>query len=90
MPGVFPVSSRSPRTVGRAGGTRRRFCGIIEDERLGQRLADAIRGRGAFRRFKAEIDRNGLLDRWFDFKRSALREPAIAWCIENDITCRQP
>ena len=44
-----------------------------------------IHGRGAFRRFKDELDRSGLLDRWYEFKRNALREQAIEWCTENDI-----
>jgi hypothetical protein len=67
-----------------------RFCDIVEDERLRQLLVNAIRGRGAFRRFKDELERNSLLDRWFDFKRDVLRELAIAWCIENDVQLNQP
>ena len=63
----------------------RRFCDNVEDERLRQLLLHTIHGRGAFRRFKSELDREGLLDRWFDFKRNDLREKVIAWCLENDI-----
>jgi hypothetical protein len=62
----------------------RRFCDTVEDERVRELLLRAIHGRGAFRRFRNELDRD-LLDRWFDFKRSALREQAIAWCIANEI-----
>ena len=63
----------------------RRFCDTVEDDRVKQHLLQAIHGRGAFRRFKDELDRSGVLDRWFDFKRSALREKAIEWCRENNI-----
>jgi hypothetical protein len=62
----------------------RRFCDTVGDD-LAERLLRAIRGRGAFRRFKDELDRRGLLDRWFAFRRDALREIAIEWCSENDI-----
>jgi hypothetical protein len=68
----------------------RRFCDNVEDDRLSKHLLDTIRGRGAFRRFKDELDRNGMLDRWFDFKYEALRGQAVAWCIENDIPFTQP
>jgi len=63
----------------------RRFCDTVGDDRVKELLLQAIHGRGAFRRFKDELDRSGLLDRWFDYKRSALRDQAIEWCTENDI-----
>jgi hypothetical protein len=63
----------------------RQFCETVTDDRVRALLLQAIHGRGAFRRFKDDLDRRGLLQRWFDFKRNALRELAIEWCEGNDI-----
>jgi Uncharacterised protein family (UPF0158) len=62
-----------------------RFSNTVVDDQVKELLLRQIRGRGAFRRFKDELDRSGLLDRWYEFKRNALREQAIEWCTENDI-----
>ncbi len=63
----------------------RRFSNSVEDDRVRELLLRQIRGRGAFRRFKDELDRSGLLDRWYEFKRNAMREQAIKWCTKNEI-----
>jgi hypothetical protein len=63
----------------------RRFSETVGDDRLKEQLLQQIHARGAFRRFKDQLDRTGLLQRWFAFKRDVLREHAIAWCRENDI-----
>ena len=63
----------------------RRFSDALENEQPKELLLRQLHGRGAFRRFKEQLDRSGLLDRWFDFKRNALREHAVEWCKENDI-----
>ena len=48
-------------------------------------LDSAIRGKGAFRRFKATLRYHGLEQQWYDFKAEALREMAIRWCEENEL-----
>jgi hypothetical protein len=63
----------------------RRFSETVGDDRLKEQLLQQIHARGAFRRFKDQLNRTGLLQRWFAFKRDVLREHAIAWCRENDI-----
>ncbi len=63
----------------------RRFCETVEDARSRDYLERALDGRGAYRRFKDALDRDGLLQRWFDFKRNALRELAVEWCEDNDV-----
>ncbi len=63
----------------------RRFCDTVAEEAVRELLLRAIHGRGAFRRFRGELDRRGLQQRWFEFKRDALREHAVKWCTENDI-----
>lgn len=44
---------------------------------IGDELARAIRGRGAFRMFKDVIYRHGIHERWFEFKRTAVERIAI-------------
>lgn len=39
-----------------------------EDERTGQRLMDAISGKGAFRRFRDMVARTGVRDAWFAYR----------------------
>lgn len=43
------------------------FAATVGDAALRSRLDAAIEGRGAFRRFRDEIDRAGLVDRWRGF-----------------------
>ena len=57
------------------------FCDEIENEEL----LDAIRGRGAFRRFKDKIIDLGVEQDWYDFKEKALMEIAKEWCEENGV-----
>ena len=76
------------RTEMRNGFSRvERRIGNLEigDDQLKEIVLRHIPARGAFRRFKDELDRNGLLAQWFDFKRNALREQAVEWCTENHI-----
>lgn len=50
-----------------------------------QRLTRAINGRGAFRRFRDELEQLELTQAWYDFKDAANRQQAIAWCRENQV-----
>ena len=49
------------------------------------RLASAIKGRGAFRRFRETLSWFGKEQDWYDFKAAAYKGIAIRWCEENDI-----
>ncbi len=55
-----------------------RFCLSVDDEDMRDDLCDAIRGRGAFRRFK-------IAEAWYRYRDEALREIAVAWCEEHSI-----
>jgi len=57
-----------------------RFCLSLENERVRERLLEAIRGSGAFRRFKDGIRRWGVEQQWYAYRAEALREIAIEWC----------
>ncbi len=48
-------------------------------------LSSAIRGKGAFRRFKDGINRLGIEQDWYDYQAKAYRRIAIEWCEENGI-----
>ncbi len=49
------------------------------------RLEAAISGRGAFRRFRDEVRRQGLEEHWYAWHDDAYRRKAIEWCEENGI-----
>jgi uncharacterized membrane protein YkvA (DUF1232 family) len=60
------------------------FIVTVADERLADRLHDAIRGRGAFRRFADTLRRarEDELTRWFEFKDERQRGRARAWLAD--------
>ena len=49
------------------------------------RLDSAIRGRGAFRRFKDMVYDLGMDQQWYDFQTAAYKRKAARWCEENGI-----
>lgn len=57
----------------------------VEDDTAKEWLTNAIHGRGAFRMFRATVDRFGLTSDWYDFRENAYRELAIQWCNDNGI-----
>lgn len=48
-------------------------------------LASAIRGKGAFRRFKNGIRYHGIEEAWYSYQASAYREIAVRWCRDNEL-----
>lgn len=61
------------------------FCRGFENRAIGERLLRLIKGAGAFRLFKNEINSLGIEEDWYKFKRSKLEEIAIEWLEENRI-----
>ena len=53
-----------------------RFCLSLPDEALQNELLHAIRGSGAFRRFKDAIYRKEIQDDWYRFRNEALKRIA--------------
>ena len=49
------------------------------------RLASAIQGKGAFRRFKDTVNHLGIDQEWYDFQADAYKQKAARWCEENGI-----
>jgi Uncharacterised protein family (UPF0158) len=62
-----------------------RFCLSLDDERMDERLLDAIRGRGAFRRFKDLIHDKGIQDDWYRYRNDALKKIAADFLEANEI-----
>lgn len=61
-----------------------RFCRSIDDD-IREEMYFAIEGRGAFRMFKHNIHKYGLVDDWYKFRDEAYKRIAIEWCEENGI-----
>ena len=63
------------------------FAERISDRRAGRRLAQALEGRGAFRRFKAERHDAypELLPAWYAFRDSRAERRAVEWLVENSL-----
>jgi Uncharacterised protein family (UPF0158) len=62
-----------------------RFCLSIEDDDMQEDLCNAIRGRGAFRRFKERVHAYGIADEWYQYRDAVSKEIAIAWCEAHGI-----
>ncbi|MHB1483534.1 MAG: UPF0158 family protein [Saccharofermentanales bacterium] len=62
------------------------FCDTVQNCQIRDSLYSAIRGSGAFRRFKDAICRYGIEDSWYKFRNGALKQVAIKWCERNKIS----
>jgi hypothetical protein len=63
------------------------FIQGINDEQARRRLARAIDGRGAFRRFKAELHEQfpNLLPTWYAFRDARAQRRAVEWLVDNEL-----
>ena len=62
------------------------FIDTVQDRRLQNRLWGAIRGRGAFRRFKdALLDYPAERERWHGFKAAQVRRRILEWLEDEGI-----
>ncbi|WP_410618530.1 UPF0158 family protein [Amycolatopsis sp. cmx-8-4] len=63
------------------------FAESISDELAGGRLARAIRGKGAFRRFKDELREEypELLTIWYEFSDVRAQRRAVEWLAEHSL-----
>lgn len=71
------------------------FAEGVSDDRAGRRLERAIRGRGAFRRFKDELHEEypDLVPVWHAFRDARAKRRAVQWLLDqrliNDDAARQ-
>ena len=63
------------------------FAERISDEQASRRLARAIRGRGAFRRFKDELyeEYPDLVSVWHTFRDVRARRRAVEWLLDEGL-----
>ncbi len=61
------------------------FIYSLENETAREWLSNAIRGKGAFRRFRGACERFHILDDWYEFEEDAKRNQAVQWCEANGI-----
>lgn len=66
------------------------FAEGIGDERAARRLERALRGKGAFRRFKDELhdDYPELVGLWNEFRDVRARRRAVEWLADNKLVDR--
>jgi len=61
------------------------YCLSVSDHVIRNKLLGAIKGKGAFRRFKEKIIDFGIQENWYSFRDKRLKEIAINWCNDNNI-----
>lgn len=61
------------------------FCQTVSDQRKQDSLLRAIRGKGAFRRFKDKIIDLEIENQWYLYRDEHFKQIAIKWCQENNI-----
>lgn len=65
----------------------RDFIGMVKDDRLAELLETAINGKGAFRRFKdVLLNYPEERERWFHFNDAKVRERALEWLGDIDVS----
>lgn len=81
----LPVESRDPRA---AWLVMEDFARALADRRLGDRLARAIEGKGAFRRFRDVLHGDGdaaVVSAWTAYERARSTLRAIEWLADNEV-----
>ncbi len=63
-----------------------RFSASQADDRVRERLLEAISGKGAFRRFKDTAHRLGVREAWFEYRFAALAVQVADFLDENGIS----
>lgn len=63
------------------------FADGVSDDRAGRRLGRAIRGRGAFRRFKDELyeEYPDLVPAWHAFRDARAKRRAVQWLLDQEL-----
>jgi predicted enzyme related to lactoylglutathione lyase len=63
------------------------FTELISDERAGRRLARALQGKGAFRRFRDVLheDFPHLVKPWYAFRDARGQRHAVEWLVDNSL-----
>lgn len=61
------------------------FAGEFLPDHL-EAIHEIFRSKGAYGRFKVHLERNDLLQQWYDFESKRTEKALRQWCAENDLT----
>lgn len=61
------------------------FVDSLTDDYIKEKLYNALKGKGAFKRFKNEIINQNVREKWFKYRDDCLRQKVINWLEENEI-----
>ncbi|WP_332698733.1 UPF0158 family protein [Halalkalibacter lacteus] len=61
------------------------FCLKVSDQQKQDSLLRAIKGKGAFRRFKDKIIDFDIEDQWYSYRDERFKQIAIEWCQDNNV-----
>ncbi|WP_147532281.1 UPF0158 family protein [Bacillus marasmi] len=61
------------------------FCFSLKDNNKSEILLHSIKGKGAFRRFKDNAIRLGIVSKWYDYRNNCYKEIAREFCESNNI-----
>lgn len=61
------------------------YCLTVSDLVKRDTLLRAIKGKGAFRRFKDKIIDFDIEEQWYSFRDERFKEIAIEWCQDNNV-----
>lgn len=64
-------------------GIMEEFIWSLPEGKVQDTLERAVRGKGAFRRFKDTLYRFDMEQQWYDFQAEKYQEIAMEWCEEN-------
>lgn len=60
------------------------FCFSVSDPKAKDILLRAIKGKGAFRRFKDRAFDLDLIEKWYDYRETCYKQIAIEFCERNN------
>ncbi|WP_102346133.1 UPF0158 family protein [Bacillus sp. Marseille-P3661] len=62
-----------------------RFCYSISDDNIQGKLLNAIKGKGAFRRFRDSVEHLGIINQWYTYRDISYKEIAREFCVSKNI-----
>lgn len=61
------------------------FCYSLDNDKISNKLLNALSGKGAFRRFKDAVIRFNVEKKWYKFEDDKLKKIALDWCGDNGL-----
>ncbi|CAB1253061.1 MULTISPECIES: UPF0158 family protein [Clostridium] len=61
------------------------FCYSLDNDKISNKLLNALNGKGAFRRFKDAVIRFNVEKEWYKFKDDEFNKIALDWCSDNGL-----